>query len=284
MQLSFRVSERMFQMQTTYRQVKALIKKNYTNLDVEKNEYGMFLYFENSEQIRISILSGRKQHNDIGIHIHSLENKEQLEYHITDAIEVASRDCFANIFIHNPLTQEEQAEADRIEGMKLRIKKECDERHDALNILEASVLPGDIVQLDTDDFILVINKCRHTGSSFNYTPCNFDGSITDKEYDMSAANYTHNSIMLSKWALNSEIVNCVELESKTVFHNGVEYTWYLTGDTAIDSYMSHLDARYSLFSDASSDEDRKEYAKKEDRNFHSENGAAVAAFCNQLVK
>jgi hypothetical protein len=274
----------MFKMFITYRQIRSVIKSNFSNIDIEKNQFGIFIYFENGEQVRISILSGRKQHNDQGIHIHSLENKNELEYHLVDAIETASRDCFANIFIHNPLTETEQAEDDRIKGMHARIKAECDSQHEALNILEASVLPGDIIQVDSKNFILVISKCRFDESSFYYTPCNFDGSITQKEYEQSAANYINNSVMLSKWALNTQIVNCTELKKQTAVHNSQDYTWYLTGDNKIDSYMSQLDARYSLFCDAAKSEDKKQFNKNEDRNFHSENGNFIDLFCNGLVK
>lgn len=148
---------------------------------------------------------------------------------------------------------------------------------------------GDVLRISPNNYILVIGKkSRESKNSndFYYTPCNFDGSLTEKKYIQSAANYIHNSIMLAispdKFP-NIELINRVELKKYTVFHNCKKYVWHLTDDSEINDHMSHLDDRYTLFSDAASSEFQREYDRNEDRNFHSENGSMVAAFCGKLL-
>lgn len=146
------------------------------------------------------------------------------------------------------------------------------------DLLTAVVQPGDIIRVDRNYFVLVITKDRHQGYGFYYCRCDFDGNII-KQYgdNTSAANYINHSnmILVGDRTDKCDIVNCITLESRTVFHNCQKYTWQLTGDRAIDAYMSNLDERWSLFCDTCNDIQRAKYAQLEDLNHHEENGYFV---------
>jgi len=145
---------------------------------------------------------------------------------------------------------------------------------------------GDVLRLCAGSYVLVIGKKtmdQRRSNDFYYTPCNFDGSLTTKKYIMSAANYIHNSIMLDSKFENIEAVNHIELRTYTVFHNCKKYVWRLTSDSEINDHMAHLDDRYALFADTASSEFQKEYGRNEDRNYHTENGNSVAAYCGKFL-
>ena len=144
--------------------------------------------------------------------------------------------------------------------------------------------PGDVIRIHPRNYVLVVSRDRHSGDHFYFTPCNYDGSLTEKKYEQSAANYISSSVMLSiKDGMNIEIVNQIELRKYTVFHNCAKYEWHLTGDYAIDCYMSHLDERYSLFQAVSSHEERRQYLRDEDRNYHEENATFVAKLASKIL-
>lgn len=145
--------------------------------------------------------------------------------------------------------------------------------------------PGEIIRIAPRIFILVVSKKHLSNSDFYYVRCNSKGEVFKEswdspESDYSAANYIRHSNMLGvhRTDLMFEKVGLVPLKTCVVFNNCKRYQWFLTGDKKIDSYLSNLDARWTLFSDAATDEELRAYAKDEDRNYHSENGSKVEAF------
>jgi hypothetical protein len=153
------------------------------------------------------------------------------------------------------------------------------------DLILASVQVGDVLRVSAGNYVLAISRDRHAGGMFYYTPCNFDVSLTFKKYEQSAANYINSSIMLSMNSerSNYEIVNSIELKKYAIFHNCAKYEWHLTGDYAIDCYMSHLDQRYSLFTSVGSEIERRQYSRDEDRNYHAENATMVAKFAAKIL-
>jgi len=168
--------------------------------------------------------------------------------------------------------------------MKQAIKDQVAASFEAGNLLEAQAEAGMIIRLSAGNFILVITTDRHSGNSFYYVPCYRDGRIKRYKWQQncSAANLINNSVMLclGDRALQAEIIDQIQLQKFVVFHNCRRYEWHLTGDAAVDSYMSNLDERYSLFVDTCSDLQRRIYSQQEDRNHHSENGSFVEMHAN----
>jgi hypothetical protein len=165
------------------------------------------------------------------------------------------------------------------------IKEQVDASFKATETLAKQAQPGSIIRVAPRVFVLVVSKCRFGRESFYYVPCRKDGTIFKQYGDtISAANYINNSVMLSLGNRNqgAKIVGHVELKKRVVFNNCRKYEWHETGDVAIDNYMSHLDQRWTLFSDTATDLEMRRHARDEDRNFHSENADMISDFAQLL--
>jgi hypothetical protein len=61
-----------------------------------------------------------------------------------------------------------------------------------------------------------------------------------------------------------------------------KYTWYLTGNKEIDSYMANLDMRYQLLIDKAPKDMQRLYNQLEDINYHAENADMVSSLAKWI--
>lgn len=139
--------------------------------------------------------------------------------------------------------------------------------------------PGNILKFEEDyvnEFLLVLSSKANI-KGFYYIQCDINGNLKINK-SFSAANYIHYSTFD-----NLSIVNTIKLSEKIYTKNDKTYTWYLTGNSHIDSYLSHSDDRWLMFKDLAGDKLMLQYRKNEDMNYHAENGKLVNNFCETKI-
>jgi hypothetical protein len=90
-------------MRINIKTIERMLRASYKLESFEKNDRaaGYLGQFEDDTRIRFVIVDGRINEGEQGIHIHSLKNKTELEYHLTDALETCFKDGFTTVWIHN---------------------------------------------------------------------------------------------------------------------------------------------------------------------------------------
>lgn len=74
------------------------------DLNVAKNWIEIHVYdyeAKYSGVILFRLVGPHEKHSEIGIHIHSLQNADELSYHVGDALHSCERDGFETVFIHS---------------------------------------------------------------------------------------------------------------------------------------------------------------------------------------
>lgn len=111
-------------MRTNYKRIQTIINRNFSVEAIERSPtQGLVAVFvRNVDHVRVVLVDGHYGSQDQGIHLRQL-NKENLEHYLVDALNVALRDGFSTIYIH----QESRPCPERAERRRKSILKWMDQ-------------------------------------------------------------------------------------------------------------------------------------------------------------
>ncbi len=98
-------------MRTNYKRIKTILNKNFECELEQSRSNGIVFITEDDLRVRIVLTTANSDANEIGIHLHSMKDTQELESCLVDAIQTALKDNFPCIYIHQhkKLTQEDDA-------------------------------------------------------------------------------------------------------------------------------------------------------------------------------
>lgn len=86
-----------------YGHIKRALLKSFSNIElIDSPARGVVACFGEigDERVRIVLVGAEEYKSEVGIHINRIENKEELEARLVDAVETAMKDNFPTIWVH----------------------------------------------------------------------------------------------------------------------------------------------------------------------------------------
>jgi hypothetical protein len=109
-------------MRPNYGHIKRIISKSFECSIIEARCNGIVLIFsegtDDEQRVIVRLVDGRSCEQDAGIHLRKLHTREDLVYHLNDAVETALKDGWHRIYIHRKPKASEERRLSRAETAK----------------------------------------------------------------------------------------------------------------------------------------------------------------------